>query len=105
MKPSAAPRGQRCDELYPGSFPYSFDFLYWEASCAFEGGFRVQGPGFRVFRVMRAAGLAPSSHPEASRSSIRHSLQEVGVIDVELVRNLLICGGVILVVPGCVFGA
>ncbi|CAE7539426.1 Ptchd3 [Symbiodinium sp. CCMP2592] len=44
---------QRCDELYPGSFPYSFDFLYWE---------------------------------------------EVGVIDVELVRNLLICGGVILVV-------
>ena len=54
---------------------------------------------------MRAAGLAPSSHPEASRSSIRLSLQEVGVIDVELVRNLLICGGVILVVPGCVFGA
>jgi len=44
---------QECDNLYPGSFPYSFDFLYWE---------------------------------------------EVGVIDVELTRNLLICGGVILVV-------
>ena len=43
----------RCNELYPGSFPYSFDFLYWE---------------------------------------------EVGVIDTELVRNLAICGGVILVV-------
>ncbi|OLQ06473.1 Patched domain-containing protein 3 [Symbiodinium microadriaticum] len=43
----------KCNELYPGSFPYSFDFLYWE---------------------------------------------EVGVIDTELVRNLAICGGVILVV-------
>ncbi|CAJ1332598.1 unnamed protein product [Effrenium voratum] len=39
--------------LYPGAFPYSFDFLYWE---------------------------------------------EVGIIDVELTRNLLICGGIILVV-------
>jgi predicted RND superfamily exporter protein len=38
------------DKIYPGCFPYSFDFLYWE---------------------------------------------EVGVIDTELVRNLLICGAVV----------
>ena len=43
----------KVSEYYPGAFPYSFDFLYWE---------------------------------------------EVGIIDEELIKNLAICGAVILVV-------
>eukprot|EP00928_Gymnodinium_smaydae_P058826 TRINITY_DN4203_c0_g2_i3.p1 TRINITY_DN4203_c0_g2~~TRINITY_DN4203_c0_g2_i3.p1 ORF type:complete len:388 (+),score=80.37 TRINITY_DN4203_c0_g2_i3:363-1526(+) len=44
---------EKINNIYPGAFPWSFDFLYWE---------------------------------------------EVGIIDSELLKNLLICGGVIAVI-------
>lgn len=71
------------DRLYTGAFPYSFDFLYWEEALNHRPPSTLQPPPRRDRDEPRSASRRPG---------------EVGIIDEELMKNLAICGAVILVV-------